>query len=258
MGKMVLFSAIAFFILTRDTIFDIKNFKYKKQNLIFIFLSFATIPFFFSVAGQLLLEKGFNSNLPLSTFTHFLAILIPILLVIGVFGIEFIKYFVQKYKKVIIICLSISIVFYFAIFQVWRLWPYFSGVVLKGVSFLLSLHSFPVREIGYLTLMVDDFAVRIEQACSGVESIFLFSVLYILIALVEWKRFDRKRLILAFVPALIGLFIVNIMRVYLLILVGVYFSPQIMLKLFHTYLGMVLFMIYFGAFWAIFYKRLLK
>lgn len=254
MGKMILFSAIAFIILSRKHIKDIKKVEYSNFNLIYIFLSLALIPFFFSIATNLLQEASFTSNLPLSIGTHILAVSMPILLVLGVFGWQFIKYFVHKFRKEIYICLGLSVLFYFAIFQVWKLWPFFSGVVLKSVAFLLSFHVAPVRELGNLTLLVEDFAVRIEQACSGLDSMLLFSSLYLLIALVDWKEFNKAKLISSYFLALLGLFGVNILRVYLLILVGVYFDPKLTLQLFHTYLGMVLFMIYFFLFWWKAYK----
>lgn len=258
MGKMILFSAIAFIILTRDSIPHIKQVSYKRINIFFIVLAFILIPIFFTVAQQLLLQESFTSNLPLSLVTHALAVSIPALLVLGVFGWQFITYFVSKFKREIGICFGLSVFFYFAIFQVWKLWPFFSGAVLHSVAFLLSLHVSPVMEVGYLTLFVEDFAVRIEQACSGLDSMFLFTCLYVLIALVDWNKFNKAKLIGLYFIALIGLFLVNILRVYALILVGVYFDPQLTLQLFHTYLGMVLFMIYFFAFWFASYNWLKK
>ncbi len=254
MGKMILFSTIAFIILTRKHIQDIKQVEYSKVNIVYIALSFALIPCFFYLAELLLQEQSFTSNLPLSLFTHAVAVSIPALLAIGVFGLSFIHYFIQKFKRELYICLGLSIIFYFAIFQVWKLWPFFSGIVLKSVAFLLSFHVTPVKELGNLTLLVEDFAVRIEQACSGLDSMLLFSSLYLLIALVDWKEFNKTKLITSYFIALLGLFGVNILRVYLLILVGVYFDPKLTLQLFHTYLGMVLFMIYFFLFWWKAYK----
>ena len=254
MGKMILFSSIAFIILSRHHIRDIKKINYNRRNILFLLVAVVLIPVFFNFGSQLLKEKTFSSNLPLSLFTHALAVSIPLFLVLGVFGWNFITYFVKKFKKEIFICFVLSIFFYFAIFQVWKLWPYLSGAVLKSVAFLLSLHISPVYEVAPLTLFVEDFAVRIEQACSGLDSIFLFTSLYVLIALVDWKEFNKKKLVAMYFFALIGVFAVNIVRVYLLILVGVYIDPKLALQLFHTYIGMVLFMIYFFLFWLKAYK----
>jgi exosortase/archaeosortase family protein len=64
--------------------------------------------------------------------------------------------------------------------------------------------------------------------------------------------------LLAFVPALLLLFGLNILRVYVLVMAGYYINPQIAFSLFHTYAGMVFFIIYSGIFWAVSYKWMLQ
>jgi exosortase/archaeosortase family protein len=61
-----------------------------------------------------------------------------------------------------------------------------------------------------------------------------------------------------FIPSSIGLFLVNILRVYLLIVIGASISPDLALTLFHTYAGIILFIIYFLLFWLTFYKWMKK
>lgn len=258
MGKMILFSAVAFIILIRQNLKDITVYPWQKNQYGAIAVALMLMGVFYVVGRQLLMEQQPASNLPLFIGAHLLFIAIPVLLAMGIFGIRFLKAFVATFRRELLMCLAMSIVFYFAIFQVWKLWPFFSGVVLRSVTLLLSLHVSPVREIGPLTLLVDDFAVRIEQACSGLDSIFLFTSLYTLIALVEWKHIHKKRVIFLYIPAVLGMFLVNILRVYVLILVGVYISPQLALQLFHTYLGMVLFIIYFYFFLSVSAKYLRK
>ena len=60
-----------------------------------------------------------------------------------------------------------------------------------------------------------------------------------------------------FIPASIGLFAINILRVYILILIGALFSRDLALGLFHTYAGLILFVLYFISFWKLFYAYLL-
>ncbi len=257
MGKLVLFSVIVFLLLTRGKLQDIKLEKYQKVNVLFILASFALIPVFFRLGSILLQQSSFTANLPLSVLTHVTLLLITILLVPGVFGIKFVKYFLSEFKKEIGVCLGLSIGFYFAIFKVWNLWPYLSDMVLAAVKWLFSL-TFPIVRTGVnRRILVQDFAVTIDQACSGIESIFLFSSLYLLIALLDWKKLNKTKLFLLFFPALAGLFLVNILRVYILILIGVVISPQLALQLFHTYAGLVLFVVYFFLFWKVFYKNLI-
>lgn len=258
LGKMVLFSAITFILLTRDRLAKMRSFGWKKTNAIFILAGFLLLAPFYAAAQQLLRFNTFWDNVPLSLTAHAITILSPLLILVGVFGVEFCIYFVKQFKKEILICLAISIIFDIAIFQVWRLWPYLSAIVLHSVYGLFKLsfpvvYTFPPR-----TLLVQNFAVSIEESCSGIDSIFLFSTLYIMIAFLDWKVLNHKKLLLLFLPALIGLFFVNILRVYLLVLIGVVISPILALKLFHTYAGMLLFIIYFIVFWKLLYDWMKK
>ena len=256
LGKMVIVSSIIFALLGRGKL-KLITFSPGKLNFFYIFLSAVLFPVFFSLARMLLKEPGFDSNIFLFLSAHLTLILIPALLIPGIFGRQFIRKFARLFKKEILICLALSILFDLTIFQVWKLWPYFAKVVLSAVYFLFSL-TFTNTSITYpYILTVNNFSVQIAQACSGVDSLFLFSSLYIIFGILDWKVFNKAKLILMFFPAALGLFLVNILRVYLLILIGVLFSPDLALKLFHTYAGMILFIIYFVVFWKLFYRSMI-
>jgi exosortase/archaeosortase family protein len=254
MGKMVLFSAIAFYLLTRGRRKDTRHMTYDKSNLFFVIGSLILVFLFFPVAKSLLGQSSFYSNLPLSLLTHAIVIFIPILLALGIFGITFIRKFIRKFAKELLLCLGLSTLFYFSIFYVWQLWPYLSALVLHIEYFLFSLSFSDVRVVAPLTLYVKNFGVTIESACSGLDSLFLFTALYLFIGILDWKVFNHKKLVWMFFVAGIGSFLVNLLRIYLLVLAGVFISPVLAAHLFHTYLGMILFIIYFALFWKAFYQ----
>jgi exosortase/archaeosortase family protein len=258
LGKMVFISAIIFGLLVRKKLKDLEKLPKAKTNIFHILLSFLLIPIFFLLGNDLLQYKSFTANLPLSLLTHGVLVIIPALMLVGVFGLEFIISFVKRFRKEILVCLGIAIVYDIAIFQVWKLWPIFSDGVLSSVRFLLSLTSSNVQVIQPRILVVNNFAISIEQACSGLDSLFLFSSLYLLIAILDFKQFNKIKLIGMIIPTAIGLYIVNIFRVYLLIIIGAYISPDLSVNLFHTYLGMVLFIIFFFIFWKLFYVWMKK
>jgi len=56
----------------------------------------------------------------------------------------------------------------------------------------------------------------------------------------------------------LGLFVLNIVRVYGLIMAGYYINPEIAFSLFHTYAGMVFFILYSAVFWAVAYRYLIN
>jgi len=258
LGKLVIFSVIVFLLLTRDRLHTLKVQKVSLYNYLFILFGFLLLPLFFYLSKLLLLEKSFTTNTLLSLSTHVVLILIPLFLLCGVFGISFLTQFYKDFKRELLICLGISVVLFFSIFQVWKLWPFLSVFVLQA-EYLLFSHIYPnVYILPPYGLFVHSFIVQIAEACSGLESIFLFTVLYILVSVIDWKKLHIKKVILFFPLLLIGLVLVNILRVFLLIMVGVLINPQIMSELFHTYLGLVLFIIYFFLFLKYGYPHLFK
>ncbi len=256
LGKVLIFGSIAFFLMARQKLKTFRGPRWSPFNFFYLALSQLMTCLFFSLAKNLLKEPNFGSDITLSINTHLTAVSIPLFLFLGIFGLKYSLKFYDSFKKNILVCTLISAVFYFAIFYIWALWPYLSFIVLQSVFFLLKLSFSHVWIVPPLTIIAQGFAVKIEQACSGIDSIFLFSSLYIMIAIIDWKKFNHKKLFLIFAPALAGLFLVNILRVYLLVLIGVLISADLSVKLFHTYLGMVFFVTYFGVFWKVFYSHL--
>ena len=265
MGKMVIFSSLVFYLLTREKLKrgvhhtqSAQSHSYNRGNLLYLLAAFIITGLFFPVAHTLLSYPSFFSNLPLSLFTHALVAGIPVLLTLGIFGPTFLQNFIYYFRKELLVCLALSIIFYFAIFYVWNLWPYISFLVLHSEYSLLTLTFTNVHIIPPFTLFLNTFGVEIEESCSGLDSLFLFTTLYLFIGLLDWKTINHTKFFLMFIVSAIALFFVNILRIYLLLLAGVFISPTLTVQLFHTYLGMVLFIIYFILFWKLFYQWMKK
>lgn len=256
MGKMVLLMTLFFPFLIRDRIAKIPAVTKNPQRILWFLAAAGVMPVFFITARFLKLRLP---DLPpvLLVLSHVLLLVQPLFVLIGVFGIPFLRSFAREYKRDIAICLGLAAFTYLGIFQVWKLWPIFSHGVLTAVSFLFSL-TFPTRVVPPTTLIVNSFGVRIEQACSGLDSLFMFSALYLFIGLADWKKINKGMWLLLYLPATLGLYIVNIFRVYLIVLIGAVYSPKLALELFHTYAGMVLFIIYFLLFLKFFYPKISK
>ena len=247
LGYLVLFFVIAFFLMIRDKLKDLKQSNF---NLFFIFLSILSlITFYFSVL--FITKADFNI---IFFLIHLIFLSIFFFLALGIFGYNFFKEFIKKFRKEIIICFIFAIIFYIAMFFVWNLWPFFSFLVSRIVYFLLGLTFTHVMLIEPRNLAVNGFNALIGEPCSGVYSMFLFTCLYLFIFFLDYKKLNRKKMLLMFIPSIVGLFIVNVLRIYLLMLVGVFISPEFARTMFHSYIGSILFMVYFIVFWLIFYK----
>ncbi len=245
LGKVLLFSFVSFVLLTRDRITHIHLTPYNPRNVIYLYFAALLTPLFFPVATFLLSYPTFIANLPLSILAHAFILAIPILLALGIFGPTFLITFIKQFAKPLQVCLALATASYFGIFFLWQLWPLFSGAVLGIVAWLFHLTFDNVVVFAPRTLFVERFAVSIDQACSGLESFLLFTGLFALISYIDWKKFDHRRVAIVYILGMIGLFFVNVLRVYSIIWSGLIFSPQLAATLFHTYLGLILFLIYF-------------
>lgn len=258
MGKLVILMALVFPLFIKERIPDIPKIRWHNHNFLFAIASALCLAGFFPLSRITLLQTTPNSFSFLNVLCHAVLLAVPLFCLLAIFGVQFLSQFVKTYKKEIGICVTLGTVLYLAIFQVWKLWPIFSHGVLTSVSFLFGLTFEKVRVIPPRILVVDSFAVRIEQACSGIDSLFLFTSMYSIIGFIERKTLIVSRYIVSFVIAAIGLYLVNILRVYLIILYGVLVSPDTAIKLFHTYAGMVLFIIYFALFLRLCYPWIRK
>lgn len=179
-----------------------------------------------------------------------------LLAAIGCFGPRNIRLLATSYKRELMSAVGLAVLFYIFLQIVYSLWEPLASIVLYAVNWLLSLSGLSATILPPHTLMFDKFGITIAEFCSGIESIALFTSLYAIVGLLDWKHLHRRRYFVVFPFALLLLFGCNILRVYALIMAGYYINPEIAFSLFHTYAGMVFFIIYSGLFWAVAYKYL--
>jgi exosortase/archaeosortase family protein len=163
----------------------------------------------------------------------------------------------KTYKHELLLSLVLTVVFYGFLELVYNLWTVLAASVIHAVAWLLHLCGLTAVILPPRDLLLTKFGINIAQYCSGIESIALFTALYVLVGLLDWPRFKHSRYFILFPIGLMVLFGFNILRVFILILAGYYINPKIAFSLFHTYAGMVFFILYSAAFWGICYRYML-
>jgi exosortase/archaeosortase family protein len=174
------------------------------------------------------------------------------------FGPTNLRSLVRAYKRELLISLGLALAFYVFLYIIYGLWKFLAGIVLHSVQWLMNRVGPTSTLIPPRTLVFSKFGINIAEYCSGIESIALFTALYVLFGVLDWGRFNHRRYLWIFLPGLLILFGFNILRVFVLILGGYYINPQIAFSLFHTYAGMVFFIIYSILFWAVSYRWMLR
>jgi len=228
--------------------------SYKKMNLLFILFATFLVVLFFIIKNILNQYSSFSENFPLSISAHILVFSIPALVFLGIFGYKFLKTLITDFYKELAISGLVSTFSTLVLIKLISSWFILTSVILSITKFLLSLSSISVTILPPTTLALDKLTVDVGQTCSGIESIFLFSIFYLLISTFEWNHFNKMKVMLLYIPSIIGLFLLNVIRVYLLIIISLFISPSFSLGTLHTNLGLIFFVLYFFIFWKLFYS----
>lgn len=254
-GKALLFAVIAFAILVWRKKKQIKLKSWSFSSVIWLVLSIITFIASYLSVNQLITG---HQNFSWIILSNVLLITSVIFALGASFGPSNIRTLFNHYFKEILLSILIAIGFYLLLIGVYASWSILATVVLHSVRWLLAITGLSVTVLPPRTLLLTKFGINIAKYCSGIESIALFSGLYVFIGLLDWRRFKHSRYLEIFIPALLILFALNILRVYVLIVGGYYINPQIAFSLFHTYAAMIFFIIYSGIFWKVSYKWMLK
>ncbi|MFA4960243.1 MAG: archaeosortase/exosortase family protein [Candidatus Pacearchaeota archaeon] len=259
LAKSLGFILVLFIGINKKKILKIKKYsvpiKERIASMILIVLGFFIyFPYKTSMIENIELVKN---CLYFFTFIEYsILLLILLCLIVFVFGLKFSANFFREFKKGLLLVLIGTIITYFFVLKFQLLWHFFSNIVGRSVHFLLSFigpstisftNNFPL-------IAFHKFMIGIAEPCSGIDSILLFSFLFFGILAWEWKNFNSKKALLLFIIGVIGTFALNILRIFLLILIGAYLSKSFATNVFHTNASSVFFLIYFAIFWKLSYK----
>lgn len=262
--QSILFIIVAFILFNKENLRELESFeRNKKQTILFLIISFLFL--FFHYLLKYYINQNLDFALQYSFFFALLKLLLNVLftifLFLAIFNTNFTFYFIKKFKKSIPLFTLAGIVYYFAFLQFQNLWKFFSTIVTKVLYYAFSVtHDKVIINLtkGGPILGVNEFIVKIGKPCSGIDSMLLFTSLYALIMALDHKVLNLKRALLLFPIGLVGIFAFNIIRVYLLMLIGIHVSEDFAIGLFHQNVGWILFIIYFAVFYSLTRKHLYK
>ena len=254
-GKALIFGLIAFMLLARHKKIQVTVSPWRPVLLGWIILSFvALVVAWICVNGLLVGDRQFGNLLG----AHAGILLSIICAAIGCIGLKNIQVIWRHYSREIVSSAIIAAAFYLFLLVVYALWQPLASMVMFCVAGLLHVSGLHATLVPPNTLLFDKFGITVAEYCSGIESIALFSGLYAIVGLLDWNHLNRRRYFLVFPCALLLLCMLNVLRVYGLILAGYYINPDIAFSLFHTYAGIVFFILYSAIFWAVAYKHLVR
>lgn len=252
----ILFSIVVFFIWNRKIIFNIKKY-YQDKKQTFLYGSIAILV----LISHYILKFWINSNIEKALKFILLFTILKYLFnaafliftAISVYNLEIFKDQFSKFKKQIFPFLALITIYFFIIQLFQTLWRVLGNMIANTLAFLFRLTYDNVHlnteAFRAPTLGVNNFIVGISSECSGIDSLLIFLSLFTVLLVLDKDRLDLKRMAILFIPGIIGTIGYNILRIYLLILVGVHINPEFAVDVFHSNIGWILFLVFFVIFW---------
>lgn len=254
-----IFAAIICFLIIRERVM-----KLKQERINWTFSVFFIAANLFSFMAYVILnlriiEQAGGSYLLLSFARYMLILVMASSLAFALFGFWNAVRFARKFRYQIMAGLVLSWLFLNFYSYIQKLWPYFSWIVAKISYFLLGIFykdvflRYESTMFGNVyhhipTVGTPEHAVAIFKPCSGIEGISLFLLFFTIIAIIEWKTVNRKRLLLLYPLGVLLMFLINIIRITFLIIAGIEISPEFALGGFHSNFGWILFAVFFFVF----------
>ena len=253
-GDVLIFGVCIFIIYNRKQLTSIKKYPARRTDWLIFGTALATLLVFYYALRYSVGSFMFWMEHPLYfiILRYSLLALIVSSIAVGVYGRALTQDIYKTYKKQFLLFPLFLIAYYQLILFVRSLWPIFSGIVAHLTSILLGFTysnvSLTISPNGLPTLVAGSFGARIGSPCSGIASMLLFMALFLIIVIVDRDIINFKRVALVFFPALAGVFLLNVVRIYLLFMVAINISKDLAVGLFHTNVGWILFCAYFFVF----------
>ncbi|MBW3011464.1 archaeosortase/exosortase family protein [Candidatus Woesearchaeota archaeon] len=264
-----IFAAIICFLIIRERIMKFKQSKVNwTYSVVFIAVNLFSL-LAYVILNMHILENEGGSFLLLASVRYLLILIMAFSLIFAFFGIKNFVRFVREFKYSILVSMLLSWLFlnFYTYFQ--KLWPYMSWVVAKIAYYLLL----PIYKDVFLkyestmfgnvyhnipTVGTSEHAVAIFKPCSGIEGISLFLLFFSIIAIIEWKTLNKKRLFILYPLGVLFMFLINIARITFLIIAGIEISPEFAMGGFHSNFGWILFAVFFFIFMYFSYNWMKK
>jgi exosortase/archaeosortase family protein len=161
---------------------------------------------------------------------------------------------------------------YFCKAHVYNLWYFLSSGVGSTLLWIFRILGFENTTLEFLpdisppgqfptknpVISTGIYKVSIGAPCSGIEGIFTFLVALAVILFLDWKRLNKKRVAVMGLAGVPVMYLTNIVRIFILLLIGHFYDPELASGLFHSYLGMFLYLVVIMAIFISGYKWMIK
>lgn len=234
-----------------------ENLASKVKFYLFLLFHIIFITFFYYVLCEFRQNKLELNLFLIFCFITLLLASLSLCLSLLKFSIKFNKILIRKAWKPTLGSLFL-ILFYFILLESYEsnngiVWPIKWSTFELINALISSLYSDYIYDIETLLIGTERFSVILRFGCSGIQGITLFITTAIILYLLEIKNLNisKLRLSIYLVLGVIFSFIGNVFRISALIALGTHGHEKWALGSFHSYTGIVLFLILMITFFII-------
>ncbi|MFX0207230.1 MAG: archaeosortase/exosortase family protein [Candidatus Hodarchaeota archaeon] len=124
-------------------------------------------------------------------------------------------------------------------------------------AFIYGFTPEKIMLIDATTIQIDNLTrISIVNSCSGIYGLIIFLSSFIFFTNVTKtnRKFDRAQILLSGIVGMIGVYLLNLFRILILIILSLYFPANIWSEA-HLYLGGVFIIGYLAIFWGIIWSK---
>lgn len=255
------FFLIVLYLIAKPKLYTLKEIKSSPAWHLYAFFTLAAFAVYASVKSYIIFqpEAALAIHWPLFILKYLTLALTVLFLLLTLIERQALWRVVKRFWKEGLIALffvqifnkaAMTLLYSYELFQ--NEWIIFAKITSIGTAGILSLFmegvTYSFESIYRPIVMTPTFSGIIARSCSGIIGLSLFALLFGLILVMDWRHINKAKAVASFIIGLAGIVLINIIRITSLFLVGIYVDREFALGLFHTNIGLVLFLVYFLIF----------
>jgi exosortase/archaeosortase family protein len=246
---LFLFFIAIFLYSIKDELNKIKEIKWKIVDAVIFITIFLVIQYVsahpLNVLFKFRSELGPGTNGLLFYLINLINIVSALILFPAVFNLNFAVKFYKKHEWAILLNLAIFLLAAVFTYFLYQNWTIFSETASAAVVKILPNSSYAVDSaLKNHIITYKTFSADIGPPCSGTTSLSLFLFVFAALIVNNYKKFNLDRTAIFMAVGSAGMFLINILRLAILIWIGGNISGEIALNLFHNDLGWIFYLVY--------------
>jgi exosortase/archaeosortase family protein len=245
----LLFFVFVFIYSVRDDLNRIEHIKWKKTEFLFFlgvfFLIQAVLSFALNQIYNMSHDLFKNNAIYLFYISNFVNVVSVLVLVPAVFNFDFAVKFYKKHENRILLNVLIFLACLVFFFYLHQNWTFFSNIVTSTTAAAMPSANATI-DIYWGTPIITyrGFTADIGAPCSGVESISLFIFVFAALVINNHQKINFRKTVPFLILGTFGIFLIDILRVIILVWIGGNISKEIALGLFHNDIGWIFYLVY--------------